>query len=404
VLLIAPTCDRDDVGEAWVAYQWVSRLAAVHQLTVLTYYKRGRQPPSQQLPGVRVIEWREPPLLGRAERLNSMLKPAYVPFAVHAGRWIKTALRAGEQFDIAHQPAPVAMRYPSPLARSGLPYVIGPVGGSLASPPGFAEADTAPWFVNLRKIDAMRLRRDRWLRRTYSNAGCVIGIAPYVKDLLQSVPLQRFEVVSDTGIESLPPAIERQEHDVVRLLFVGRLVRTKGARDAILAMDLLRDLPVHLDVVGEGYDQAACAGAITSLGLQDRVTLHGRVPRERVDEFYRKADVFIFPSYREAGGTVVSEAMGFGLPMVVSNRGGPAAAVDDSCGYRVEPVNPEQYAHDLALAARRLVVDPALRRRMGLAARERVMAVRSWPSMVDRVSEIYADVIRENTASRSRMT
>ncbi len=44
LLLIAPACDGEDVGEAWDAYQWASRLAGRYELTVLTYHKRGRTP------------------------------------------------------------------------------------------------------------------------------------------------------------------------------------------------------------------------------------------------------------------------------------------------------------------------------------------------------------------------
>src|SRR5687768_14095831 len=81
VLLVAPTIDGTDIGEAWVAYQWATNLAAGHDLTVLTYRKRDRPPAADQLSGVRVIEWLEPPIVGRTERLNSLLKPAYFPFA-----------------------------------------------------------------------------------------------------------------------------------------------------------------------------------------------------------------------------------------------------------------------------------------------------------------------------------
>ncbi len=89
VLLIAPTCDGTDVGEAWVAYQWAKGLRADHDVTLLTYAKRGRPTAASQLPGLRVVEWQEPRLLGRFERLNSMLKPGFVAFYVRSRRWIR---------------------------------------------------------------------------------------------------------------------------------------------------------------------------------------------------------------------------------------------------------------------------------------------------------------------------
>src|ERR1035437_9289704 len=160
LLLVAPTCDADDVGEAWVAYQWASRLAEEHEVTLLTYFKRGRQPAGEQLRGLRVIEWQEPPLIGRAERLNSMLKPAYIPFYLRTRRWIRRAQANRETFDIAHQVTPVATRYPSPAAGFSFPLAAGPVGGRLPDPPGFKGEDTSPCVVGLRSLDGFRLRHD----------------------------------------------------------------------------------------------------------------------------------------------------------------------------------------------------------------------------------------------------
>ncbi len=391
--MIAPTCSHDDVGEPWVAYQWVRALSNRYDVTVLTYHKRDRSPVTDHLPGARVIEWREPPLLGRAERLNSMLKPAYVPFYLRARRWIRQALARGEHFDVGHQLSPVALRYPSPLLGFGIPYILGPVGGSLDSPPGFADEDSAPWYVALRRLDHARLNRDPWLRRTYAEAGCVVGIAPYVEQLLASIPLRCFVVMSDTGIAQLPDPVDRDNRTPpVRLLFVGRLVRTKGVRDAIRAMAMLKDRPVVLDILGEGIDRSACSELISELGLQDRVILHGRVPRTRVDEFYRDADIFLFPSYREPGGLVVAEAMSYGLPAIVSARGGPGSTIDDSSGIRVEPVTEEQYATDLAKAVGTLVDDRDLRHSLGDGARRRIADIGMWERKVDRMDALYEQI------------
>ena len=90
LLMVAPACDGQDVGESWLAFQWASLVSARCDLTLLTTFKRGHRPPSEQLPGVRVVEWSEPPLVGRFERLNSLLQPAYVLFYVRARRWIRS--------------------------------------------------------------------------------------------------------------------------------------------------------------------------------------------------------------------------------------------------------------------------------------------------------------------------
>ena len=394
LLLITSACDGEDVGEAWVGYQWVSRLAKRHDVTLLTMHRRDRTPPSDQLPDVRIVEWPDAKVLGRQERLNSMLKPGYVPFYRGARRWIREAFERGERFDVAHQLLPVAMRYPSPAAGLGIPFFIGPVGGSLENPPGFAD-DTAPWYMRLRGVDRLRLRHDPLLRRTYERADCVLGIAPYVLDNLDGVHIRRFEVMSETGLTELPPAVAPRRSDgPVRLLYVGRLVRTKGLRDAIRALGrLTASTPVTLDVVGEGHDREAAEALVAELGLGDTVRFHGWQSRERVTDFYRQADVFVFPSYREPGGNVVFESMGYGLPLVVSDLGGPGAFVDDASGVRVHPENPEQYADALAAALSRLADDPGLRARLGEAARRRTERIGLWDSKVLQLEALYDEIL-----------
>jgi glycosyltransferase involved in cell wall biosynthesis len=383
VLLIAPTCDGEDVGEAWVAHQWASRLSERHEVTLLTYAKRGARPVAQQVPRARVVEWSEPRLLSRFERLNSMLKPGYVPFYARARSWLRREIARGVQYDVVFQPTPVAMRYPSPAAGLGLPLIIGPIGGALETPPAFRTEETAPWYTRLRRLDTLRFRYDPLLRRTYGGASMLLGIAPYVEESLGSIPLRRFEVMSDTGLDAMPPAPgPRAGGSPVRLLFVGRLVRTKGARDAIAALAHLSDLPVRLDLVGDGFDRDACERLVEQLGLGGRVSFHGQVTKAEVASFYAAADIFVFPSYREAGGSVVYEALGAGLPLVVCDRGGPAATVDQRCARTVTPVNPVQYAEDLASALRPLVLDPVLRGEMGRAARARLQDVGLWEQKV----------------------
>jgi len=394
LLLVAPTCNGEDVGEAWVAHQWARRLGERHDVTLLTYHKRGATPAARQLSGIEVIEWMEPPLLGNTERLNSMLKPGYIPFYIRARRWIRTSLENGRRFDVVHQPVPVAMRYPSPAAGFGIPLIIGPVGGGLASPPGFsADEGSSPWFMSLRKADGLRRRWDPMLRRSFESADCVLGIASYVEELLAGIPLRRFEVMSETGLDQIPAPIDRRDRKGhVRLLHVGRLVRTKGARDVIRALGMIRDLPVTLDIVGEGPDRENCEALIDALGLPGRVVLHGWKDKAAISEFYRQADIFVFPSYREPGGNVVLEAMGHSLPLIVVDRGGPGSATSAECAIKLTVSTPEALATDLAAAIRTLTGDQHRRLAMGRAAHAHVKETALWSAKLDRMDSIYADV------------
>lgn len=408
LLLIASGCTRLGTGEVWNAYQVVSRLAERHDVTLLSFRRRDNSPTAGQFPGARVVEWVDPPIFGRWERFNAMLKPGYISFYTHARQWLKRQLRAGEKFDVAHQVTPVAIRYPSPAAGLGIPLVIGPVGGGLADPEGFgADAGRPPWFTKLRAIDAWRLRWDPLLRRTYRSASCVICIAPYVRELLRPVRTEGFEQMHEVGMPELPSARPgpRANGQGLKLLFVGRVIRTKGLRDAIRALARLKDLSgISLDVVGDGFDLAACKEEAARLGVAEMVTFHGWVEHKDIDAFYARADVFLFPSYREPGGIAIIEAMSHGLAMIVADRGGPGCVVDDACGIRVPVTNPEQFACDIADAVRKVAASPALVAAMGEAARGKICREFLWDRKIERIERIYDRILTSNAVGELRLT
>lgn len=392
VVMLAPSCDPDDVGEALSTFRWASHLSELCDLTVLTSARHGHASVRDRLPRAQVVEWRDPAFLARFERFDAMAKPGYVLFHRRARRWLRENLQRGG-YDLVHQVAPLAMRYPCPAVGLGVPWIMGPIGGSLTTPPAFAgDQRRAAWYTRLRAVDAWRFRHDPFLRRSYAGAAALIGVAPYVAELLDGIPLRRFEVESETGVLDAPEPAPRPRRDVVRLLHVGRLVPSKGCAHVIRA---LAETPehTHLDVLGDGPDRDACRAAAEAAGVSHRVTLHGRVPRERVDDFYRDADVFVFPSVSEPSGNVVFEAMRHGLPVITCARGGPGHTVDDTCGVRLAVETPETLVSDLAAAITRLSDDAVSRERMGRAAWERMRDHALWPRKALRMLEIYRDVL-----------
>lgn len=403
VILIAPNCDGTDVGEAFCAHRWVQHMSAVANVTLLTQSRPGRTPASAQLPLAQVIEWPELQLPRRLERVTAMLKPAYPIFAARARRWIGEQLKAGKRFDIIHQLTPLALRYASPAHGFGIPYVLGPHAGSLPTPEAFAaECGSAPLFTRLRKIDGFRLEADPWLRGSFAGAACVIGVAPYVRDVLGSIAIQRFEVMTELGVdEPLPPVHSREQAPGLRLLHVARAVRTKGLRDCIRALALLADLPdATLTQAGDGEELALCKDEARRLGVENRVNFLGRVPRQRVEELYQSSDVFLFPSFREPSGSVVFEAMRHGLPVIAADRGGPGHVVDASSGLKVPVHTPAQLAQALATAVRRMADLPGERAVLSAGARRRALELGSWPVKIDWLLELYHSILHQQGNTR----
>jgi glycosyltransferase involved in cell wall biosynthesis len=406
LLLIAPWACHNDVGEAWSTYQWIEGLSARYETTVLTTRKRCRDSIRDRLPrDVEIVEWTDPGFFARHERFNSIVKPDYLAFSRRARAWIRAAQSRGRRFDLVHQLSPLALRYSSPAAQMNVPLVVGPLAGGLETPAPFRdELGSEPVYARFRGIDRLRLRWDPRLRATIESAAVVIGVAPYVLNLLHHcrVRVPRFEIMSETGVcEIAPPrgplAPERAHE--FRLVYVGRLIRTKGLRDAIRALGRLRQTGaaarrhVSLTVIGDGPDRALCEAEAQQLGVGDLVTFRGRLPRTEIDRFYQEADAMIFPSFREPSGNVVLEALSFGLPVITTTCGGPGYAIDETCGIRVDPVSPDAFSEGLAAAVSRLAGDPALVRRLSAGARKRAQDHFLWSSKIDRMSALYATVV-----------
>lgn len=396
VLLIAPNIDATDVGEAFVAFKWADALSRIADVTVLAFQRPDRPHLAGKLPNARVVTWPEPAWARKNERLNAMLKPAWPVFSRHVRVWMKSAIGAGEVFDIAHQLMPQAARYASPMRHFDIPYIIGPLGGALDTPEAFrGEAASAPFFTRLRALDRYRFRHDPWLRRSYERAVCILGVAPYVQEILSDIPLRRFESVLELGIDDVEEVAPRStEQGHMRVLHVGRGVRTKGLRDTVRAMAQLKDLPgVTLTSAGMGEEIEICRAEAHRMGVADRVTFKGKVSRDEVEQLYASHDVFCFPSFREPAGGVLYEAMRHGLPVIAADRGGPASIIDASCGLLIAVTEPTQFAGDISAALRQFAGAPALRTRLGDGARAKVLREGLWGSKADALLALYNDIL-----------
>lgn len=403
VLLIAPGCDGQDVGESWSCFQWAKGLADHCDVTLLTQRRSHRHSSVEQLPRVNVVQWPDVPTPKFLERFNSVAKPGYPYFYMRARRWIRDRPWEGQRFDLIHQLGPIALRYPCPGSNLGVPTIIGPLAGSLDTPDEFrSECGSTPWYARLRGLDRWRLRHDRWLRASYASADCIVGVAPYVEELLQPVGVKRFEIASETGVHGIAarqPAL-RSATGGLRLLYVGRLVRTKGLRDVIRALGHLRDAPgISLDVAGGGEELDHCRREAAALNVVDRVRFHGRIPRAAVEQLYQDADLFVFPSFREPSGNVVFEAMGHGLPVITTNRGGPAYVVDETSGIRLPVDSRGQLASAIADSIRQLADDPARLAALSIGARNRISTIGLWPRKIEWMLDLYDSVLSSTSGS-----
>jgi len=185
----------------------------------------------------------------------------------------------------------------------------------------------------------------------------------------------------DLGRFGLPTAFLGHLVDVARyalvgepqgpptVLFVGALEPTKGVDGLLRAFEraVVAAPRARLEIVGEGPMEPALRRLSAELGVSDRVTFPGRLPREQVRDRYEAAHVVVLPSVvRENSPLVICEAMASARPVVASRIGGiPELVVDGETGLLFTPGDWAELADRLAA----LLADPGRARRMGAKAR-----------------------------------
>ncbi len=130
--------------------------------------------------------------------------------------------------------------------------------------------------------------------------------------------MQRFFARADKKAE-YRQKIGQNENGFI-FLAVGELNDNKNHRTIIKAFSKIEDENARLLICGEGPCRKELQMLISELELTKRVTLCGY--QNRIEEYYRSADCFLFPSIREGLGMAAIEAMACGLPLIVGdNRG-----------------------------------------------------------------------------------
>jgi glycosyltransferase involved in cell wall biosynthesis len=158
----------------------------------------------------------------------------------------------------------------------------------------------------------------------------------------------------------------------VRLLFVGRVSKEKDLDILVHSFRQLREekVPVQLSIVGHGPFSKELAEMLPE------VCYTGYLTGTELAKAYASSDLFVFPSTTDTFGNVIIEAQAAGLPVIVSDIGGPRELVSDGVNGLITKARD---VDDFTQAIRRLVEDEPLRKEMSAAARCSVQD-RSWPS------------------------
>lgn len=212
-------------------------------------------------------------------------------------------------------------------------------------------------------------------------------------------PGLRHTVLGGAGVDPdeftpLPPP----NNPVPVAAYVGRMIRAKGVDVLVEAQRMLakQHTSVELELYGRtdpGSPDSLLPDELVAWGKEGGVTWYGYVADVR--EVWRRCDIAVLPSItREGMPRTVLEAAAAARPLIVTDVPGSRHFVRDGVdGLIVPPGNPRALAEALG----RLAGDPALRARMGAAARERLLGGFTIDHVQAGIREAYRQLLAIGT-------
>ncbi|MBC6433126.1 glycosyltransferase family 4 protein [Nostoc sp. HG1] len=144
--------------------------------------------------------------------------------------------------------------------------------------------------------------------------------------------------------------LTEQQPVILTVTRLGRMAKYKGYDQILHALLKVRlYVPnVHFILAGKGDDIPRINALVTSLNLQDCVTIAGFVPDEELCDYYNLCDVFALPSKGEGFGIVYLEALACGKPVLAGKQDGSIEPLaEGKLGCLVDPDNVEEIADNL---------------------------------------------------------
>jgi len=211
-------------------------------------------------------------------------------------------------------------------------------------------------------------------------------------NLAFGVPMEKQRVVYnglDSSIFHPLTGVKKKRNQII---FVGNVEdRKKGVAYILKALTLTKH-KVHLIVVDGGApNRRFVPGWIDRFGLNDRIRFMGKVTNEELVRLYAESEIALSPSLYEGFGFPAAEAMACELPVIASTGGALPEVVGEhmKTAYIVPTRDPEAIATGIDT----LMDDPALRRRMGKAARARILTTFTWENATKEMLKVYQEAI-----------
>ena len=304
----------------------------------------------------------------------------YILWQHWAWLWVK---HSGIRFDVIHHVTMNDYRIPSELYKAkGAKVIWGPMGGAQVTPRPLKVYEKNQLVASFREFVNKSCSWNPFYKkalRSYYKIYCINNETQkqISRNVGKDVPLMP-ELALRDEYKNLP--IRKGKNDILKIVFVGRLIGKKGIAFLVDALSLMpTDIDWELLIFGDGDDRALIEKQIADSCIGKNVKLMGNRPLNQIAEAYQQADVFVLPSLRETSGNVLLEAMAYAVPIVAFDTSFCRLLKEVDCGVFI---NTEQaldnIKEDYCKAIVTLEQDKELAKQMGLNGYKYVNSKLTW--------------------------
>jgi len=181
----------------------------------------------------------------------------------------------------------------------------------------------------------------RWMvGYALKNASCMIAVSKSLRNEILPLTNKPVEVIHNiVDIEKFNSR-KKAPGDIMNIGFLGNLrSNNKGLDLLIKSAAALKKGSFRLHIGGEGILMDDYKKLAEESGIESQCIFYGEIDREKIVDFFLKADLFVLPSRYETFGVVLIEAMACGIPVIATKCGGPEDIVTKATGLLIEKDN-----------------------------------------------------------------
>lgn len=339
-------------------------------------------------------------------------KNGTLDFLLYQYMWQFVAYKAAKKlhkkikFDLVHHVCTNDFRILGKMYKLDIPLIIGPIGGAQQTPSALQyyvryhkKSEDLRLFFN--KLFSSCVGYKQALNKAskiyFSNYETLEYLSSKIKDK------SKCQIMTEVACPVLPEPKIWMKKEQVTFLWAGRMDFRKGLELLFEAIKALQKNDTWKVILcGSGKESEYYRKIISAFNLSDNVTLVGQLAYSEMSEWYKKADVFVFPSLRETTGTVIIEAMSHSLPVICLKQGGGALIVTDECGFPISGTTKEEYIINFRDAMLKCIEDYSCIKAKGIVSYNKIKEKYMWQHKIESILPVYEEIV--NSYDKSQLS